>query len=167
MGGRCNSLSCPLDSFPGLSYPPPWLSSPRGASCEGRCNSLSCPLDSLPPGGQAATGYLTPHPGYLHPRGASCPGRCNSLSCPLDSLPPGGQAVPGYLTPHPGYLHPRGASCPGRFILPPTHTGAIILSDVFNLFAIYCKHHTTKFSLYGRGGKINQPGQLAPGGENN
>ena len=45
---------------------------------------------------------------------------------PLDSLPPGGQAVPGYLTPHPGYLHPRGASCPGRFILPPTHTGAII-----------------------------------------
>ena len=56
---------------------------------------------------------------------------------PLDSLPPGGQAVPGYLTPHPGYLHPRGASCPGRFILPPTHTGAIIISDVFNLFAIY------------------------------
>ena len=45
---------------------------------------------------------------------------------PLDSLPPGGKAVPGYLTPHPGYLHPRGASCPGRFILPPTHTGAII-----------------------------------------
>ena len=60
---------------------------------------------------------------------------CNVLSnvtsvtvylAPLDSLPPGGQAVLGYLTPHHDYLHPRGTSCPGRFILPPTHTGAII-----------------------------------------
>ena len=49
----------------------------------------------------------------------------------------GGQAVPGYLTPTLVIFTPLGASCPGRFILPPTHTGAIILSDVFNLFAIY------------------------------
>ena len=64
--------------------------------------------------------------------------RCNSLSCPPGQLAPRGASCPGLSYPHPGYLHPRGASCPGRFILPPTHTGAIIYSDVFNLFAIYC-----------------------------
>ena len=55
--------------------------------------------------------------------------RCNSLSCPPPPgqlALPGGQAVLGYLTHHPDYPHLRGASCPGRFILPHTHTGAII-----------------------------------------
>ena len=40
---RCNSLSCPPGqlaprgaSCPGISCPPPWLSSPPGASCPGR-----------------------------------------------------------------------------------------------------------------------------------
>ena len=66
----CNELLAPVSQF----ILPPGQLAPRGASCPG----ISCPPPwlSSPPGGKLSRPvYLAPHPGYLHPRGASCPGR--------------------------------------------------------------------------------------------